>query len=219
MLCFRTCESARIFRVTKGCEAAELLPTQYSRLLPPPFPTPPRHRLVAMQVARLCLSGMLGSAGAAAGDSGLHAAAGDHLLRTEISKRTTRPPSYGYSRCRARGGELASPLRLVLVLVHVRDSRAKESNEGRWPSGMSLIKARPRASWLRWHRTTVPAAFPASRKPFAPGPRRKLLARDARLKRILGFAPSPLQHGRPLCIMGQGGSTRSSAVARSLGCD
>lgn len=69
MLCFRTCESARIFRVTKGCEAAELLPTQYSRLLPPPFPTPPRHRLVAMQVARLCLSGMLGSAGAAAGET------------------------------------------------------------------------------------------------------------------------------------------------------
>lgn len=68
MLCFRSCESARIFRVTKGCEAAELLPTPHSRLLPP-FSTPPRHRLVAMQVARLCLSGMLGSAGAAAGET------------------------------------------------------------------------------------------------------------------------------------------------------
>lgn len=50
MLCFRTCESARIFRVTRGCEATELLSTQYVQQAPPssPFPTPPRHRLVAL---------------------------------------------------------------------------------------------------------------------------------------------------------------------------
>lgn len=156
-------------------------------------------------------------------DSGLHAAAGDHLLRTEIIQTDDSAPFLwilALSGSHQRGGRaLASPLRLLFLswYMHGIHSRAKERNEAAgWLSGMSLIKARHRLAGCGG--TVPPSQLPSPRPAnhLLPGLAGKLLARDARLNQPRGLLPRLLQHGGLCVSWDRVGSTRSPAVARSL---